>query len=41
MSKRTVYLLERIRDGIDWRKGERIWANSPCVGWRVIQKIKC
>lgn len=32
------YLLERIKDGVDWKKGERIWAESPCAGWRVIEK---
>lgn len=35
-----VYLLERIRDGRDWKKGERIWAHSRCTGWRVIEKRK-
>lgn len=34
------YLLERIRDSIDWKKGMRIWADSPCTGWRVIRKEK-
>lgn len=34
------YLLERIRDSIDWGKGMRIWADSPCAGWRVIRKEK-
>lgn len=32
------YLLERIRDGVDWKKGMRIWADAPCAGWRVIRK---
>lgn len=32
------YLLERIKDGVDWKKGEKIWAESPCSGWRVIEK---
>ena len=32
------YLIERIRDGADWKKGDRIWAESPCTGWRVIEK---
>ena len=42
MAKRKyVYLLERIKDGRDWEKGARIWANSPCTGWRIIMKIKC
>lgn len=26
------YLLERIRDGVDWKKGMRIWADAPCTG---------
>ena len=34
------YLLERIRDGRDWKKGMRIWADAPCTGWRVIRKEK-
>lgn len=38
--KRYMYLLERIADGTDWKKGERIWANSPCKGWRVIKKVE-
>lgn len=35
-----VYLLERIRDSRDWPKGIRIWADMPCPGWRVIEKMK-
>lgn len=38
--KRYMYLLERIKDGTDWEKGMRIWAKSPCVGWRVVNKIE-
>lgn len=34
------YLLERIRDGRDWKKSMRIWADVPCTGWRVIRKEK-
>lgn len=33
------YLLERIKDGVDWKKGMRIWAYQPCKGWRIIKKI--
>lgn len=40
MRKRYMYLLERIRDGADWQKGSRIWAESPCTGWRVVQKME-
>ena len=40
MAKKYMYLLERIRDGTDWRKGERIWADSPCTGWRIIKRIR-
>lgn len=40
MARKYMYLLERIRDGRDWKKGERIWADSPCAGWRVVEKIK-
>lgn len=36
--KRFIYLLERIRDSMDWPKGCRIWADMPCTGWRVIDK---
>lgn len=35
-----IYLLERIRNGRDWKKGDRIWANQPCKGWRIIKKVK-
>lgn len=35
-----IYLLERIRDGRDWKKGTRIWAHQRCKGWRVIEKRK-
>ena len=40
MRKRYMYLLERIRDGRDWTEGYRIWADRPCVGWRVIAKME-
>lgn len=40
MSRKYMYLLERIKDGRDWKKGMRIWAEQPCTGWRVIEKIK-
>ena len=40
MARKYMYLLERIRDGVDWEKGDRIWANSPCTGWRVVMKMK-
>lgn len=33
-----IYLLERIRDGRDWKKGTQIWADMPCKGWRIIAK---
>lgn len=32
------YLLERIRDGRDCKKGMRIWTDAPCTGWRVISE---
>ena len=38
MVRKYMYLLERIRDGRDWKKGDRIWANSPCTGWRIVMK---
>ena len=38
--KKYMYLLECIRDGADWKKGDRIWAHYPCTGWRIIQKLK-
>ena len=40
MSRKYMYLLERIKDGKDWSKGMRIWYIHPCTGWRVIEKIK-
>ena len=40
MSRKYMYLLERIKDGLDWKKGMRILAEHPCTGWRVIEKIK-
>ena len=39
MRKRYRYLLDKIRDGSDWKKGMRIWADMPCTGWRIIEKI--
>lgn len=38
--KRYAYLLQRIKGSRDWPKGCTIWANSPCTGWRVIQKME-
>lgn len=40
MSKRYIYLLERIRDGTDYPKGIQIWAEHRCTGWRVIAKME-
>lgn len=40
MSKRYMYLLEKIRDGIDYQKGIQIWAEHKCAGWRVVNKIE-
>lgn len=40
MRKRYIYQLERIRDSHDWPKGCRIWADAPCAGWRVVQKME-
>lgn len=40
MSKKYMYLLERIKDGVDYESGMRIWADSPCTGWRIVEKIK-
>lgn len=40
MRKQYVYLLERIRDGRNWPKGIRIWADMPCTGWRVVKKME-
>lgn len=39
MRKRKMYLLERIKDGTDWKKGDRIWTDARCSGWRVIRII--
>ena len=38
--KQFVYKLQRIRDSRDWPKGTFIWADAPCVGWRVIGKME-
>lgn len=38
--KRYIYLIERIKDGQDWKKGDRIWAEHPCQGWRIINKVR-
>lgn len=38
MTIRYVYKLQRIRGSIDWPEGCTIWADAPCVGWRVIEK---
>ena len=38
--KRYVYKLQRIRDSYCWPKGTIIWADQPCVGWRVIEKME-
>lgn len=40
MSKHYMYLLEKIRDGIDYPKGIQIWAEHRCAGWRVVGKIE-
>ena len=40
MSKRYMYLLERIRDSHDWPKGSRVWAEHRCTGWRVVEKME-
>lgn len=40
MRKKYMYLLERIRDGTDWQKGTRIWAEHRCTGWRVIDRME-
>lgn len=40
--KRKMYLLERIQDSkttYGWKSGERIWADSPCKGWRVVKVV--
>ena len=37
--KKYKYLLEKIKDGTDWKKGDRIWADSQCTGWRIIKRV--
>lgn len=32
-----MYLLERIKDGRDWKKGDKIWSDTKIPGWRVIE----
>ena len=34
------YLLERIRDGVDWKKGDRIWADAPMYRMESYKKRK-
>ena len=38
--KKYMYLLERIKGCYDWPEGCRIWADSPCKGWRIVKKVK-
>jgi hypothetical protein len=37
------YVLERIKDGRQWRKGDRIVYTGPLrqkpTGWRVVQRL--
>lgn len=40
MARKYMYLLERIRDGADWKSGDTIWATHPCTGWRVVRKMR-
>lgn len=40
MERKYMYLLECIKDSIDWKKGMRIWAHSPCAGWKIIRKTE-
>lgn len=40
--ERKMYLLERIHDSkttYGWKSGERIWADSPCKGWRIVKVV--
>ena len=41
--KRKMYLLQRISDKkgnpYGWRKGEMVWADSPCKGWRIVKIV--
>lgn len=32
-----MYLLERIKDGNDWKKGDKVWSDIKLPGWRVIE----
>lgn len=38
--KKYIYLIEKIKDGTDYKKGDRIWADMPCKGWRIIRKTE-
>lgn len=40
MARKYMYLLEKIKDGTTYKKGEKIIAYAPCTGWRVIEKIR-
>ena len=35
-----MYLLERIRDGNYWKKGDKVWSDTKLPGWRVVKSIE-
>lgn len=37
---RYLYLLMKIKDGRDYKKGMTIWAHAPCTGWRTLKRIR-
>lgn len=38
--RKYIYLIEKIKDGSSYKKGDRIWASHRCTGWRVVRKEK-
>lgn len=38
--RKYVYLIERVKDSIDWPKGIQIWSTRPCPGWKIVHKME-
>lgn len=32
-----MYLLERIRDGNGWKKGDKVWSDTKLPEWRIVE----
>lgn len=37
---RYLYLLMKIKDSHDYKKGMTIWAHAPCTGWKMLKRIR-